>query len=260
MAIINVTSDSFYAGSRVVGDSAIQHAVAAAIEQGADILDIGAVSTRPGSIAPPIEQEGQKLLSALEIIRSIDKNIPISIDTYRSEVIKQIHAKFGAVIINDISGGTLDENMLDTAASLDLPYIMGHIKGTPQTMNSQANYENLMAEITTYFVDRIGLARSKAVKDILIDPCFGFAKTTEHNFTLLKHYDTLSLFGLPILASLSRKSMIYKTLNSTPDDALIGTAALNWEALQRGAKILRVHDVAPARDVVKLWQAYTLAP
>lgn len=256
MAIVNVTSDSFYASSRNETAMQIEHTVRCAIAQNADILDVGAVSTRPGSTACDVETEVATLLNTLAIIRRIDENIAISIDTYRAEVVEQIYEKFGAIIVNDISGGTMDERMFEVIAKLGLPYILGHIKGTPQTMSTLATYDDIMSELTTYFVERVGLARDLGVKDILIDPCFGFAKTVEHNFTLLRHYDILGLFGVPIVASLSRKSMIYKTLGVQAEDALVGTVALNWEALNRGARLLRVHDVAAASDVVKLWNVY----
>lgn len=259
MGIVNATSDSFYGGSRVGNSAAIASKLADIIGQGADIVDIGGYSTRPGASDIAVDVEVERVCGVLDILRREYGDFPISVDTFRGEVVRRVYDKFGAFVVNDVSGGTLDEEIIKTVGELKLPYILGHIKGTPQTMDSMNNYDDMMQDILKYFVERLELARRSGVVDLILDPCFGFAKNIEQNFSLLKSLDYFNVLGLPILAGLSRKSMIFKTLGVSPDEALNGTTALNFVALEKGAKILRVHDVKEAVEVVKLYNCYAKA-
>lgn len=255
MAIINVTPDSFYSGSR--GDTAgrIKEIVSDAIEEGADILDVGGCSTRPGSEAPTPAEEYDRLCRGLEIIKAMAPECIVSIDTWRAEVARKCVEEWEADIINDIGFGRLDPDMFETVADLDVPYILTHSRGTPSTMDKEASYEDVTAEVLTEFSKAIYELRDKKVKDIILDPGFGFAKTVEQNFKLLAELDEICKIGLPVMAALSRKSMIRKTLGCDADSALGGTIALNAIAVEKGANILRVHDVKAAVETVKLHQA-----
>ncbi len=252
MGILNITTDSFYAGSRFPDPKKYVEVAKEMARDGADILDIGAYSTRPGAADIDPETEKKNLVEAISAIRCALPGMTISVDTFRSEV-AEAAIKAGADIINDISGGSLDEAMFETIASLKVPYILMHTRGNPQTMNSKAVYQDLVGEIVFELSGKVNKLRQMGVADLIIDPGFGFAKTATQNFELLRRLNELSLFDAPILAGLSRKSMIWRTLEVGPENALNGTSALNMIALQNGAKILRVHDVKEAREVIKLW-------
>jgi dihydropteroate synthase len=252
MGILNITPDSFYTGSRVNTDSEIISAAIRMVEDGAAILDIGGYSSRPGAKDLSAKEEGDRVFRALKLIR---KELPaaiISIDTFRSDIAKEAIEGFGVNMINDISGGEADIHMFDIVAQFNVPYIMMHMKGTPQTMQNNPVYEDVVAEILKWFGERIFRLRSSGVKDIIIDPGFGFGKTTEHNFELLRRLGDFSVTGLPLLVGVSRKGMIWKTLGISASEALNGTTALNAIALQNGADILRVHDVKEAVETIRL--------
>jgi dihydropteroate synthase len=253
MGILNITPDSFYEGSRATEPVAILKQVEKMISEGADFIDLGGYSSRPGAIDISQEEELRRVLPA---IRSIYKEFPntvIAIDTFRSDVAKQAVIN-GARMVNDISAGELDTNMIETIAALKVPYIAMHLRGTPQTMTLHTNYENLVKEVTDYFHKKVDQLHRSGLKDIIIDPGFGFAKTIDQNFELLHHLDYLQLLKKPVLVGLSRKSMIWRTLSITPEQALNGTTALHAIALLKGASILRVHDVKEAVETVKLIQ------
>jgi dihydropteroate synthase len=254
MGILNVTPDSFYGGSRFAEPLAILKQVEKLITEGADFIDVGGYSSRPNATDVSEEEELQRVLPT---IQSIQKEFPhaiLSIDTFRAEVAKQAVLN-GASMINDISAGELDIKMLETVATLKVPYIAMHLRGTPKTMNQLTTYENLVKDITDYFHKKINQLHSLGIKDVVIDPGFGFAKTVEQNFELLNHLDYLQILGKPMLVGLSRKSMIWRTLNTSADHALNGTTALNTVALLKGASILRVHDVKEANETIKLLSA-----
>jgi dihydropteroate synthase len=254
MAIINVTPDSFYSGSRKTAIDEILQQAEKMINAGAAILDIGGQSTRPGSEDVGLEGELQRVLPAIEAIKNSFPESLISIDTYHARVALEA-VLAGACIVNDISSGTLDSNMITTVSSLDVPYIAMHMKGTPKTMNSFANYEDVTLEVLDFFIKKIEECRLAGIKDVIVDVGFGFAKTIAHNFTLLKKLPVFQILEKPILVGLSRKATIYKTLGILPEKALNGTTVLNTVALQHGASILRVHDVMEAVEAVKLMSA-----
>ena len=251
MGILNLTPDSFYDGGKYKNESEVLSQVYIMLKNEATFVDIGAYSSRPNAEHISEAEELKRLLPIIALIIKEFPEIIISTDTFRSEVAKQ-SIEAGASLINDISAGKLDENMLQTVANLQAPYIMMHMKGTPQTMQKQADYKNIMKEILFYFSERIDEAKKLGIKDLIIDPGFGFAKNTAQNFEVLKQLELLKLLELPILAGVSRKSMIYKTLENTPKEALNGTTVLNTIALQKGANILRVHDVKEATETIKL--------
>ena len=254
MAILNVTDDSFYAGSRNMEERAISERVVQAIEEGATIIDVGGYSTRPGAKDISLEEEWQRVERGLKCIRYISEDIAISVDTFRSGVVERAVALVGDIIVNDISAGEADTRMVDVVAHHKLPYIAMHMRGTPQTMQSMTQYEEGICEsVCRYFTQRVEFLRQRGVNDIILDPGFGFAKSVEQNFELLGGLSSLSALGYPVLAGLSRKSMIYRALDITPEESLAGTVALNWEALRQGASILRVHDVREAKQVIELY-------
>ena len=254
MAILNVTDDSFYAGSRNMEERAISERVVQAIEEGATIIDVGGYSTRPGAKDISLEEEWQRVERGLKCIRYISEDIAISVDTFRSGVVERAVALVGDIIVNDISAGEADTRMVDVVAHHKLPYIAMHMRGTPQTMQSMTQYEEGICEsVCRYFTQRVEYLRQRGVNDIILDPGFGFAKSVEQNFELLGGLSSLSALGYPVLVGLSRKSMIYRALDITPEESLAGTVALNWEALRQGASILRVHDVREARQVIELY-------
>lgn len=254
MAILNVTDDSFYAGSRNMEERAISERVVQAIEEGATIIDVGGYSTRPGAKDISLEEEWQRVERGLKCIRDISEDIAISVDTFRSGVVERAVALVGDIIVNDISAGEADTRMVDVVALHKLPYIAMHMRGTPQTMQSMTQYEEGICEsVCRYFTQRVEFLRQRGVDDIILDPGFGFAKSVEQNFELLGGLSSLSALGYPVLAGLSRKSMIYRALDITPEESLAGTVALNWEALRQGASILRVHDVREAKQVIELY-------
>ena len=255
MGIINATPDSFYRGDLKTGNEGILALAKKMLEEGADILDIGGQSTRPGSHAVSAEEEMERVIPAIDIIKHHFPGAIISIDTYYSRVAVAA-IRSGAAIVNDISGGESDKEMISTVAGFNVPYICMHMKGTPQTMQQYANYDDVTKEVLDYFIAKTDQCKKAGIKDIIIDPGFGFAKTAEHNFTLLKNLNILKMICRPILAGLSRKSSVYKTLDITPAEAMNGTTVLNTMALNNGADILRVHDVKEAREAVKLMMVY----
>jgi dihydropteroate synthase len=259
MGIINATPDSFYEGHLKMDVKEIVTLAGKMIADGAAILDIGGLSTRPGSQPVSVQEETDRVLPVIENILAAYPEIILSIDTYNSAVAKAA-INGGAGIINDVSGGNLDAAMIDTAAALGVPYICMHMLGTPATMQQEAVYKNIVQEVLDYFIAKINACHKVGIKDVIIDPGFGFAKTIEHNFEFLKHMAVLKITGKPILAGLSRKSTIYKTLGITAAEALNGTTVLNTMALMNGASILRVHDVKEATEAVKLFKAYNKAP
>jgi dihydropteroate synthase len=253
MGIINLTPDSFYAGSRKQSvDEALQQAEKM-LNEGAAFLDIGAYSSRPGAIDIAVQEEMDRLLPVVEALAKSFPCAVLSIDTFRA-VVAEAAINAGAHIINDISGGQLDAGMFATVGRLQVPYILMHIKGTPQNMNKLAQYENVFNEVFDYFTDKYYRLKQAGVKDVIIDPGFGFAKKMEHSYALMNRLQEFSLLGLPLLVGVSRKNMIYKTLGVTANEALNGTTALNAIALTRGATILRVHDVKEAVETIKIWE------
>ncbi len=252
MGIINVTTDSFYGASQFRMKYRIKQRAQSIINQGGTIIDIGACSTRPGSIPVSVDEEIKRLSKALETIRKVLPEAVISVDTFRAEVAKQVVRNFNVNIINDISAGDMDPAMFETIAELNVPYIIMHMRGTPQTMQNNPVYENVVKNIIKYFTEKIDKLKSLGINDILIDPGFGFGKNSDHNFALLKNLEAFSIFDIPIVAGLSRKSMVYKSLETTPEDALNGTTSLNTIALLKGASVLRVHDVHEACEAIKL--------
>lgn len=256
MTIINVTPDSFFEASRTENTELIAQKVDIAIRQGATILDIGGYSSRPGAKDVSPEEELRRVSLAVEVVRGFSSEVAISIDTFRSTVAEAILNKFGEVIINDISASELDPRMIDLVADAQVPYIAMHMKGTPQNMNQLTCYKNIEQEVKTYFEQKLELFASKGIKNVILDPGFGFAKTTEQNYQLLHALDKLAPKSAPILVGVSRKSMIYKPLEIDASQALIGTTAINWEALKKGASILRVHDTEAAVQTIKLFNYY----
>lgn len=252
MGIINLTADSFYDGGKIKTDQDLLTKAEKMLAEGATILDVGAYSTRPGSTDIPIKMEVENAVVGIKSIRKEFPEALISVDTFRSEVAR-CAIENGASIINDVSGGGLDKKMFDTVAGLKVPYIMMHMRGNPQTMSQLTQYDNLISEIIDYFNSRIKLLNNKGVSDVIIDPGFGFAKTLEQNFQLLNGLELLSILELPILCGVSRKSMIWKSLEISADEALNGTTALNNTCLMKGASILRVHDVKEAMETIKLY-------
>lgn len=255
MGILNVTPDSFYAGSRKQTEEDIRARVEQIVAEGGSMIDIGAYSSRSGADDVSPEEEMARLSRGMRIVRELAPEMPVSVDTFRADVAKMAVEELGVDIINDISGGELDKDMFATVARLGVPYILMHMKGTPQTMQMAPHYDDLMKEILLYFAEKVQQLRDLGQKDIILDPGFGFAKTLEHNYQLMNHMEELKIFELPILSGISRKSMIYKLLGGTPQDALNGTSVLNTLSLMKGASILRVHDVKEAVEVVKIVSA-----
>ncbi len=254
MGIINITDNSFYAGSRYTDDDEILSVASGMLGDGADILDIGGCSTRPGSEEVPETVERERVCRATELIIRHFPDAVISVDTYRASVAEAAVTGSGAAIINDISGGVLDPEMFPLVARLKVPYILMHMQGTPRTMQENPSYNDVVADILSWFAGRLAPLREAGVRDIILDPGFGFGKNAGHNFEMLRRFSEFRIAGMPLLAGLSRKSMIWKTLGTTPDQALNGTSALNMAALINGASILRVHDVREARQVVTLFE------
>ncbi|WP_317133060.1 dihydropteroate synthase [Adhaeribacter soli] len=252
MGILNFTPDSFFAGSRTFSEKTILERTEKLLQEGAAMLDIGGYSSRPGATDIPTEEEKNRIVPAIKSILKAFPDAIISVDTFRASVAEAAIGE-GAAIINDISGGSLDGAMFATAAKLQVPYILMHMRGTPQTMNKLTHYENLMPELLAYFAEKVHALKQLGVKDIIIDPGFGFAKTVEQNYEVLNQLESLRILGLPVLAGMSRKSMTYKALGIAPEEALNGTTALNMLALTKGAKILRVHDVKEAVQTIKLF-------
>lgn len=252
MGILNVTPDSFYDGSRCPEKAEITERVHTIVREGADIIDIGGYSSRPHAADISPDEEMRRLSVGLEIIRKHYPDAFVSVDTFRAEVARRCVEEYDVQIINDISGGELDHKMFETAADLHVPYILMHMRGTPDTMMSLTDYDNLIGDMLYYFSERIARLESLGVNDIIIDPGFGFSKTLDDNYLLMKHLDEFARIGLPLLVGVSRKSMIYKYFGTTPAESLNGTTALNVLALLGGANILRVHDVREAVEAVRI--------
>lgn len=251
MGILNITPDSFYDGGKLKNDLTVLTQVEKMLDQGASFLDIGGYSSRPGAKHIAESEELQRVVPTVELILKKFPNAVISVDTFRSAVAR-LSVEAGAAIVNDISAGRLDEKMISTVAELQVPYVMMHLRGTPQNMKSLTDYEDVTLDVLQYFSEKIALARQAGINDVIVDPGFGFAKTIPQNFELLSKLELFKNLNTPILVGVSRKAMIYKTLNSTPQEALNGTTALHSIAVLKGASILRVHDVKEAVESVKL--------
>jgi dihydropteroate synthase len=251
MGILNITPDSFFSGSRLQTEKEILIQAEKMLHEGADFLDLGAYSSRVGATDISPEEEEKRLIPAVQsIVKTFPKAL-LSIDTFRANIAEKAIGN-GAHIINDISGGSLDEQMFKMAGKLKVPYILMHMKGTPQTMANLNQYENMIQEISFYFSEKIEILKSEGVRDIILDPGFGFAKNIQQNFELLKQLENFRFLGFPVLAGLSRKSMIWKSLNISPEQALNGTSILNTITLSNGASLLRVHDVKEAKECIRL--------
>ncbi len=252
MAIVNVTPDSFFDGGRYTALFDLYERIDTVVSQGADIVDLGAFSTRPNAMIVELEEEWRRLLPALEYMRKNYEHIPISIDTFRSEIAERVRKNFGEFILNDISAGTLDKDLFSWVSSYKMPYILMHIKGNPQTMQQNPTYENVVKEVYEFLFQKLQSLKNLGTKDIVIDLGFGFGKTIAHNYQLLKNIKKFDRLNCPMLVGVSRKSMIYKLLETTPSESLNGTTVLHTLALKQGAKILRVHDVVEAKQAIQL--------
>ena len=259
MAIVNATPDSFYASSRTQSHKAVRERVEQVVAEGATIIDIGGYSSRPDADDVTVTEEWRRVDMALAAAREVSQEVAISIDTFRAEVIRRVYEKYGEIIVNDITGGMGDAEMLSTVAKLQLPYIAMHMRGTPQTMQQQTHYNDVVADVMAELqecltaIDKAGIER----KRVVLDPGFGFAKTVEQNYELLAGLHKLKTLDQPLLVGVSRKSMIYKPLGITPDEALSATQAVHWEALRQGATLLRVHDVREAVQTTNLYKTLT---
>ncbi|MDD4143818.1 MAG: dihydropteroate synthase [Prolixibacteraceae bacterium] len=255
MGVLNVTPDSFYEGGKTQDEREMLSMVEEMLIEGADIIDIGAVSTRPGAPVASTKTELERLLPAVVAVRKAFPEIAISIDTFRSWVALRVIEEVGPVIINDISGGTLDPKMYETIAKVQMPYVLCHIQGNPRNMQDDPQYEDVIKDISNFFSDKVKQLTKMGVNDIIIDPGFGFGKNMLHNYDLMNRLDSFKVFQLPVLVGLSRKSMIWRLLSIKPEDALNGTTVLNTMALMGGADILRVHDVKEAAEAITLFEA-----
>lgn len=255
MGILNVTPDSFYAGSRTQTEAEIVRRVKQIVSEGAAIIDIGAYSSRSNADNVSAREEMKRLRMGLKILFEIQPDAVVSVDTFRADVARMCVEEYGVAIINDIAAGEMDANMFHTVAALNVPYIMMHMQGTPQSMQQHPHYDNLLKEVFLYFARKVQQLRDLGVKDIILDPGFGFGKTMEHNYELLSHLEEFRIFELPLLVGVSRKSMIYRLLDITPQEALNGTTVLDTICLLKGADILRVHDVKEAVETVRIVQA-----
>lgn len=259
MAIVNVTPDSFYSGSRTTSTEDIVRRVERVIAEGATIIDIGGYSSRPNATEVSLEEEWERVRRGLEAVAKVGGGVAVSVDSFRAEIIRRAVEEFGEVIVNDISAGEQDAVMLGVVARYDLPYVAMHMRGTPQTMQSMTEYEGgVVRGVVEYFTERVEeIALAGVRRDrIILDPGFGFAKSTEQNYELLRDLDKLRALDYPLLVGLSRKSMIYKPLGITPEESLSGSLALAWEALRGGSAILRVHDVAETAQILRLNNIY----
>jgi len=257
MGILNVTPNSFFDGGKYKNEQEIILQVEKMLAEGADFIDIGAYSSKPSAEFVTEQEETDRIIPVIELILKHFPNALLSIDTFRAEVAKA-SIESGSAIINDISAGELDDKMFDVIAKYNVPYIMMHMRGNPQTMQSLTQYNDIVKEMLFYFSEKVQKARSMGINDLIVDPGFGFAKTTDQNYEVMQKMELFNLLELPVLAGISRKSMIYKTLNSTPQEALNGTTFLNTIALTKGAKILRVHDVKEAVECVTLFNKLSL--
>lgn len=258
MGILNVTPDSFYAGSRKQSEKAIEERIQAILAEGGDVIDLGGYSSRPDAEEVSPKEEMKRLAFALDILCRHYPGAIVSVDTFRAEIARRCVEEYGAAIINDISGGELDPMMFPAVASLQVPYILMHLRGTPQTMQQHTGYADMPDEILCYFASKVNTLRLLGVNDIILDPGFGFSKTTDQNYELMSRFHEFRLFDLPLLAGVSRKSMIYRFLGGTPEESLNGTTVLNTYALLNGANILRVHDVREAKEAVAIVRKLTL--
>lgn len=254
MGILNVTPDSFYAGSRKQTEAAIIDRIETILREGASIIDVGGYSSRPDAAEVSETEEMQRLEMALQPLLQHYPDVVVSVDTFRSSVARQCVENYGVAMINDISGGELDERMFDTVAQLRVPYIMMHMRGTPQTMQQQTDYEDVTADLLKYFSQKLERLFRLGVNDVILDPGFGFSKTLTQNYELMRYLGDFRIFGLPLLVGVSRKSMIYKLLETTPEESLNGTTVLHTYALLQGADILRVHDVRAAKEAIRIVQ------
>lgn len=259
MAIVNVTPDSFYAGSRTTERDAVERRVREAVAAGASIVDVGGYSSRPGAAEVSPDEEWRRVALGVDTVRRIAPATVVSVDTFRSEVACRAVERFGPLIVNDISAGELDPDMVPAVARLGVPYVAMHMKGTPQTMQRQTDYRrDIATEVVAFFEARTAELTAAGIRreNLVLDPGFGFAKTTEQNHALLAGLHRLCALGYPVLAGLSRKSMIYRVLDATPEESLAGSVALGWECMRQGARILRVHDVREAVDTVRLFRFF----
>ncbi len=252
MGILNLTPDSFYAMSRKQTENDVATRVAQLMAEGADIIDVGACSSRPGADNVSAEEEMERLRRGLDILRQVAPEAVVSVDTYRADVAAMCVEEYGVAMINDISAGQLDERMFDTVARLRVPYVLTHMQGTPETMQASPQYVDVVHDVLRFLAARAEILHEKGVPDVVIDPGFGFGKTLEHNYQLMDRLEEFHLLELPLLVGISRKSMIYRLLDVTPDEALNGTTALNMVALMKGAHILRVHDVKACRECIQI--------
>lgn len=255
MGILNVTPDSFYSDSRTPDEAHITERARQMMDEGADMIDIGGYSSRPGADDVTPEEEMDRLRRGLRIVRKLYPEVPVSVDTFRADVARMCIEEEGADIINDISGGMMDRQMFRTVARLGVPYILMHMQGIPATMQVAPHYDNLRREVMLYFAERIDRLCQMGAKDIIVDPGFGFGKTLEHNYELMNHLEDFAVFNLPLLVGISRKSMIYKLTGGTPQTSLNGTTVLNTISLVKGAHILRVHDVKAAAEAKQIYMA-----
>ncbi len=257
MTILNATPDSFYAASRLPSPEAIRAQLRTAIAEGTHIVDVGGYSTRPGAAEVSAQEELDRLLMALEVIRAEAPHLPVSIDTFRGEVAHEVMERYGACMINDITAGEADATLAAVAARFEVPYVAMHMRGMPDTMQQLTHYEDVVTEVVSYLAEPQTRLQQQGVSEVILDPGFGFAKSLEQNYKLLAGLEELTKVGAPVLAGLSRKSMIYKPLQTTPAEALNGTTALHWECLRAGASILRVHDTREAVEVIRLFSLFS---
>lgn len=256
MAIVNVTPDSFFEGSRTLHEDQITKRILQAQEQGASIVDIGGYSSRPGADDVSLDEEWQRVEVGLKVARRAAPELIISVDTFRSEVARRAADGYGEIIINDISAAEIDPAIIDVAAKYKLPYIAMHMRGRPQSMQSMISYDNIVEEVKEYFTSKVAQLKGAGIEEIILDPGFGFAKSLEQNYELMAGLKSIINLGYPVLSGVSRKSMIYKLLDTSPHEALAGTIALGWESLRQGARILRVHDVEEAKQSIKIFETY----
>lgn len=254
MSILNITPDSFFATSRAESEADIRARVELMIAEGADIIDVGGYSTRPGASDVPTDEEVARVLLGVRVVRDVAPTVPISIDTFRSEVAEAVLSRYDNIIINDISAGERDGRMAEVVAKWEAPMVVMHSRGTPKTMQSLTHYEDVVTEVRDYLAQRAEWLRAKGVKDIILDPGIGFAKDDAQNFALLAGLEQIAALGYPVLAGISRKSFMCRTLSITPNEALEATTALHWACLERGAAILRVHDTLAARQTITLYE------
>ncbi len=256
MTILNITPDSFFEGSRTSEVEAIDERVRRAVEEGATIIDVGGYSSRPGADDVSVEEEWRRVDLGVGAVRRVAPEVTVSVDTFRGEVARRALAKYGYLVINDISAGEIDPLIIGVVAEYGVPYIAMHMRGVPQSMQSMTHYRDIVAEVVEYLRAKVEQLREAGVKEIILDPGFGFAKSLEQNYELMKGLHRVVELGCPVLSGVSRKSMIYKLLGTTPQEALTGTIALGWESLRQGATILRVHDTREAVETLKIYEAY----